>query len=39
MTPLVAATMMPRALREFERVSPDVEVAMFEGLLSIAFPG
>ncbi len=39
MTPLVAATMMPRALREFERVSPDVEIAMFEGLLSIAIPG
>lgn len=39
LTPLVAATMMHKAFKAFERVSPDVAISVFEGLPSVAIPG
>jgi DNA-binding transcriptional LysR family regulator len=38
MTPVVAAAVMTKAFREFERIAPDVQIALVEGLPSIAIP-
>lgn len=38
MTPMVSAAVMAKALRDFERVAPDVEISLSEGLPSIAIP-
>ena len=38
-TPLAAATAMAKAFQDFERIAPDAEISLFEGLPSIALPG
>lgn len=38
MTPVVAVSVMAKALRDFERMAPDVEIAFVEGLPSVAIP-
>ncbi|HJV26950.1 MAG TPA: LysR substrate-binding domain-containing protein [Aromatoleum sp.] len=39
LTPLVAATVLPRVLTEFRRVQPDAALALEEGLLTNVVPG
>lgn len=38
LTPVVSATVLSKAFREFERLAPDVEISLVEGLPKIAIP-
>lgn len=38
MTPLVAVAVMSKAFKDFERLAPDAEISLFEGLPSVAIP-
>lgn len=39
LTPLVAATVLPRVLAEFHRIQPDAALSLDEGLLTSVLPG